>query len=48
VFNRCYDAGPYAREIRYGEDVLIPPLEIEKADWVAEVLKTTVGESAST
>ena len=26
VFNRCYDAGPYLREIRYGEDAVIPSL----------------------
>jgi Protein of unknown function (DUF4058) len=31
VFDRCYGAGPYAREIRYGEDAVIPPFEYEKA-----------------
>jgi hypothetical protein len=35
VFDRCYDAGPYAREIRYGEDAVIPPLQDDKAAWAA-------------
>ena len=26
VFDRCYDAGPYSREIRYGVDHVIPAL----------------------
>lgn len=25
VFDRCYDAGPYCREISYGEGAVIPP-----------------------
>jgi hypothetical protein len=26
-----YDAGPYLREIRYGEDAVIPPLRADQA-----------------
>lgn len=39
VFDRCYDAGPYAREIDYGTDPLIPPLGIERRAWLAQVLQ---------
>ena len=46
VFDRCYDAGPYAREIRYGEDSVIPSLQSEKADWAARVLQAAFGEEA--
>jgi hypothetical protein len=41
VFDRCYNAGPYAHEIRYGEDAIIPPLEPERAIWAASVLEVT-------
>ncbi len=33
VFDRCYDAGPYAREIRYGTDAVIPSLRPDQAAW---------------
>jgi hypothetical protein len=39
VFNRCYDEGPYAREIRYGEDAVIPPLRSDQAAWAVQVLQ---------
>ena len=39
VFDRCYDTGPYAREIRYGEDAVIPPLGTDQAAWTARVLQ---------
>jgi Protein of unknown function (DUF4058) len=39
VFDRCYAPGPYAREIRYGEDAVIPPLQTDKAVWAARVLQ---------
>lgn len=37
VFDRCYDAGPYAREIDYGTDTLIPPLGTERQSWLARI-----------
>jgi len=33
VLDRCYDAGPYRREIRYKGDQLVPPLTPEQAQW---------------
>jgi hypothetical protein len=39
VFDRCYDAGPYAREIRYGEDEVIPALEPDQAIWVSTIVR---------
>jgi uncharacterized protein DUF4058 len=45
VFDRCYDAGPYAREIRYGQDAVIPPLQSEKAAWTARALQIALSES---
>jgi hypothetical protein len=43
VLDRCYDAGPYAREIRYGEDPVIPPLQPDQAAWVERTLPVTPG-----
>jgi hypothetical protein len=37
VFDRCYDAGPYAREVDYGTDPLIPPLATERQAWLARI-----------
>jgi hypothetical protein len=42
IFDRCYDAGPYAREIRYGEDAVIPPLQTTKATWAAQVVQAAI------
>jgi hypothetical protein len=39
VFERCYDAGPYLREIRYGEDELIPSLPPERNPWLSQILQ---------
>jgi hypothetical protein len=39
VFERCYDAVPYLREIRYGEDELIPPLGLDRNPWLLRVLQ---------
>ncbi len=39
VFDRCYDAGPYLREIRYGEDAVIPPLDPDQAAWAAKLVR---------
>ena len=38
VFDRCYDAGPYAREIHYSEVKVIPPLKPEQSAWVARAV----------
>ena len=39
VLNRCYETGPYARRIRYGETAVDPPLPAETAAWAAGILK---------
>jgi hypothetical protein len=33
IFDRAYDAGPYRRGVRYGEDAIIPPLRPEQDQW---------------
>jgi len=38
VFDRCYDAGPYAREVRYGVDAVVPPLGPDRAAWAEGIL----------
>jgi Protein of unknown function (DUF4058) len=38
VFQRTYDAGPYRRAVRYGEDPIDPPLPPAQATWASEVL----------
>ncbi len=43
IFDRCYDAGPYAREILYGEDAVSPPLQENKAAWAAQILRALPG-----
>jgi hypothetical protein len=43
VFDRCYDAGPYAREIHYGGDAVIPPLRPDQAAWAERTLKVAPG-----
>ena len=39
VFDRCYDAGPYSRELRYGEDTIVPELEPDQAAWAARIVQ---------
>jgi hypothetical protein len=39
VFDRCYDAGPYAREIRYGIDAIVPPLEPDRDAWARQTVQ---------
>jgi hypothetical protein len=39
VFDRCYDAGPYAREVDYGESQIIPPLDANQAAWATAMLE---------
>jgi hypothetical protein len=43
VFDRCYDAGPYAREVRYGVDVLVPPLDPDRAEWAGRIAGAAAG-----
>jgi hypothetical protein len=38
VFERCYDAGPYRRRIRYGQVPLEPPLEADRQAWIGQLL----------
>ena len=38
VFQRAYDAGPYRRAVRYGEDPIDPPLTTAQAAWAAQIL----------
>jgi hypothetical protein len=39
VFDRCYDAGPYRRRVRYDLSRLEPPLSPERTAWAAELLR---------
>jgi hypothetical protein len=39
IFDHCYDDGAYLREIRYAEDVPVPPLRPEQAQWAIELLR---------
>ena len=43
VFDRCYDAGPYAREVRYGVDPVIPPLGPDRAAWAERTVQAGQG-----
>jgi hypothetical protein len=43
IFDRCYDAGPYAREILYGVDAVIPPPRPDQAAWAERTLKAAPG-----
>jgi len=38
LFDRCYDTGPYRREINYTQDPPPPPLSAERLAWVKSVL----------
>ena len=38
VFTRCYETGPYAREIDYRQDRPIPPLKPRRARWAKQLL----------
>jgi len=38
VFNRCYDDGPYYREVNYAQDPPPPALSAERLAWVASML----------
>ena len=39
AFNRAYDAGPYRKRIRYGEDPIRPALRPEQSRWAKSILK---------
>jgi hypothetical protein len=39
VFDRCFNAGPYLREIRYGEDTIVLSLDPVKAAWAAKIVR---------
>ena len=39
VFDRCYDAGPYAREVDYSETQIVPALDADQAAWVTAMLQ---------
>jgi len=38
VFNRCYETGPYSREIDYVRDSITPPLSANQAAWAAGLI----------
>lgn len=38
VFTRCYDEGPYLREVNYANDPPPPPLAQERLAWVKSIL----------
>jgi hypothetical protein len=39
VFERCYEAGAYHRQIRYREETPDPPLPSEQAQWAEELVE---------
>jgi Protein of unknown function (DUF4058) len=39
AFDGAYDAGPFRKRIRYGEDTIKPPLRPEQVQWVQSILK---------
>ena len=39
AFNQAYDAGPYRKRIRYGEDSIRPSLRPEQAGWAKSITK---------
>jgi hypothetical protein len=44
VFDRCYDAGPYRREIRYHADAIVPPLRPDQDEWARTLLDAARAE----
>ncbi len=47
VFNRAYEAGPYAKRVRYGEEEPVPPLSPRQLEGMREVLARGPKNSAS-
>jgi hypothetical protein len=39
VFERCYNAGPYRRQVRYGRRTPVPALRPDQTEWVNQVLR---------
>lgn len=39
VFDRCYDAGPFRRRVKYDLRRLVPPLSAKQARWVKQQLQ---------
>jgi hypothetical protein len=39
AFNRAYEAGPYRKRIRYGEDPIRPALRPDQAEWAKALMK---------
>lgn len=39
IFDHCYDAGPYAREVNYHIDAPLPPLRPDQEEWAKEILQ---------
>ena len=39
VFDRCYDAGPYERRVKYEMARLTPALKTKQARWVKQRLR---------
>jgi len=39
VFDQAYAAGPYRREVNYGEDAIVPPLRPSQTKWAASLVK---------
>lgn len=43
VFTRCYDRGPYVREIDYTRDRPVPPLSPKQGRWAKQRLAEARG-----
>lgn len=43
VFDHCYDAGPYAREVSYQAYSPVPPLRPDQEQWAKKILRHTAG-----
>ncbi len=39
VFERCYDAGPYRRRLRYAANQPVPPLPLWQIEWATRLLR---------
>jgi len=39
AFNQAYDAGPYRKRIRYGDDPIRPPVRPEQARLARSIVK---------
>jgi len=39
ILDRCYEAGPYRRNVRYREAAIVPPLSPERTAWAMQLLR---------